>query len=102
MDLARVPPLDRLSARRRPVVAVAMLFALVLVGALVVLAVVRATGPRPGAVDQARPGAVIMVPGYGGSQASLAGLADRLRAAGRAVTVVALPGVGNGDLHQQA
>lgn len=58
---------------------------------------------RPGTTpDQATPGTVLLVPGYGGSQGSLSRLADRLRAAGRTATVIALPGNGTGDLVDQA
>lgn len=51
---------------------------------------------------QDRPGLVLLVPGYGGDRDSLAALADRLRAAGRDATVLALPGDGTGDLNAQA
>jgi triacylglycerol lipase len=60
------------------------------------------SGGRSGRPDQGRPGAVILVPGYGGNRNSLAALADRLRAAGRTATVVALAGDGTGDLLAQA
>jgi len=50
------------------------------------------------AVSQTAPGPVLLVPGYGGSTGSLEVLAAALRAAGRAATVVALPGDGTGDL----
>ena len=56
-------------------------------------------GSRP---DQARPGTVLLVPGYGGSQGALNRLAARLRADGRTVTVLTLPGDGTGDLLTQA
>lgn len=52
--------------------------------------------------DQARPGPVLLVPGYGGSRTGLSQLADRLRAAGRTATVLTLPGEGTGDLLVQA
>src|SRR4051794_39813062 len=48
------------------------------------------------------PGPVLLVPGYGGSTASLRPLAERLRAEGRDATVVDLPGDGRGDLHAAA
>ncbi len=51
---------------------------------------------------QDRPGAVLLVPGYGGGVAGLTVLAGRLRQAGRQVTVVRLPGDGTGDLVAQA
>jgi pimeloyl-ACP methyl ester carboxylesterase len=53
--------------------------------------------PVPG-----RPGAVLLVPGYGGSTASLDQLATRIRATGRTSTVVPLAGDGTGDLTVQA
>jgi triacylglycerol lipase len=55
-------------------------------------------GPRP---DQARPGTVLLVPGYGGSRTALTGLAGRLTAAGRTAQVLTLPGDGTGDLLAQ-
>ena len=57
------------------------------------------TGVRP---DQARPGTVVLVPGYGGSRAALSRLADRLEAEGRTTDVLTLPGDGTGDLLEQA
>jgi triacylglycerol lipase len=84
-------------ARRRLVLVVAALL-VVAVGALAVVLVSRATAPAAEPVSQERPGPVLLVPGYGGSTASLQGLADRLTAAGRDATVVGLPGNGTGDL----
>jgi triacylglycerol lipase len=55
-------------------------------------------GPRP---DQARPGTVLLVPGYGGSRTALTQLARRLAAAGRTAQVLTLPGEGTGDLLAQ-
>jgi triacylglycerol lipase len=55
-------------------------------------------GPRP---DQARPGTVLLVPGYGGSRTALTQLAQRLAAAGRTTQVLTLPGDGTGDLLAQ-
>jgi triacylglycerol lipase len=55
-------------------------------------------GPRP---DQARPGTVLLVPGYGGSRTALTSLAARLTAAGRTAQVLTLPGDGTGDLLAQ-
>jgi hypothetical protein len=78
--------------------------ALVLAVTLLLVVGVRALrGHLPaGRPDQARPGTVLLVPGYGGSRASLAPLAERLTAAGRRANVVALPGDGTGDLLAQA
>jgi triacylglycerol lipase len=49
-----------------------------------------------------RPGAVLLVPGYGGSTGSLDQLAARIRATGRTAVVVTLAGDGTGDLTVQA
>jgi triacylglycerol lipase len=57
------------------------------------------SGSRP---DQARPGPVILVPGYGGSQTALRELATRLAATGRGTQVLTLPDGGTGDLLAQA
>ncbi|MBM2618397.1 alpha/beta fold hydrolase [Actinoplanes sp. LDG1-06] len=56
-------------------------------------------GPRP---DQAQPGPILLVPGYGGSRTALTELAGRLTAEGRAATVLTLPGDGTGSLEEQA
>ncbi|WP_232345083.1 esterase/lipase family protein [Actinoplanes awajinensis] len=56
-------------------------------------------GTRP---DQARPGTVLLVPGYGGSRTALTSLAARLQAEGRTADVLTLPGDGTGDLLAQA
>jgi len=53
--------------------------------------------PVPG-----RPGAVLLVPGYGGGTTSLDELAARVRGTGRTATVVQLAGNGTGDLTVQA
>src|SRR4051812_33700563 len=88
-------------ARRRLVLAVVTLVALA--GVLTAGLVVRAgsAGSSPGPADE-RPGPVLLVPGYGGSTASLGPLADLLTAAGRDTTVVDLPGDGTGDLNAAA
>ena len=74
--------------------------ALVVAAAAVVIGV-RVSGgqPEPAA---GRPGAVLLVPGYGGSTTSLEGLAARIRSTGRTATVVPLAGDGTGDLAVQA
>jgi triacylglycerol lipase len=49
-----------------------------------------------------RPGAVLLVPGYGGSAGSLDRLASRIRETGRTAVVVPLADKGTGDLMVQA
>ena len=74
--------LDSLSpARRRLVLGVAVL-ALVLAVAIAVAVVVR-RDPPVDPVAQDEPGPVLLVPGYGGSTASLQVLADALADQGR-------------------
>jgi len=86
-----------LSPRRR-----ILLGGLALVVAVVAVVVgVRVSQGRPEAVP-GRPGAVLLVPGYGGSTASLDQLAARIRQTGRTATVVQLAGDGTGDLGVQA
>jgi len=78
-----------------------------LVAVVVVVVGVVVVGNRGPSVDPAtRPaqdalGPVLLVPGYGGSQASLEPLADRIRATGRTAQVLALEGDGTGDLSAQ-
>jgi triacylglycerol lipase len=50
------------------------------------------------APPQNRPGPVLLVPGYGGSTASLDSLASQIQATGRTATVLNLPGTGTGSL----
>ena len=75
---------------------------------MAVAAVVVAAAAAIGAVGlsgrpaQDEPDRVLLVPGYGGSQAALSTLAERLREAGRYARVVTLPGDGTGDLNAQA
>jgi triacylglycerol esterase/lipase EstA (alpha/beta hydrolase family) len=88
------------STRRRLLLVVALVALVALLG----VAAVRLLGggdlgPRP---DQARPGPVLLIPGYGGGQGSLSVLAARLRAAGRTASVLPLPDGGTGDLRVQA
>ena len=96
--LSSLPPV-----RRRLLLGVV---ATVLVGGLVAVVLVVTGrdrgGPLSAPVPQDRPGPVLLVPGYGGSTASLEVLARRLRAAGRDARVVPMPGDGTGDLHEQA
>ncbi|MEV6492120.1 lipase [Actinoplanes sp. NPDC051633] len=90
-----------MSPRRRLLLALAG--ALVLVVA-VVIGVRVLTGRTDGGArpDQAAPGSVLLVPGYGGSQVSLTRLAQVLTAQGRIARVVTLPEGGTGDLRKQA
>lgn len=82
-------------ARRRLVLGLLAVVA----AAGVALTVVLVTRPDDAApVAQDRTGPVLLVPGYGGSTAGLQDLAGRIRATGRDVTVVPLPGNGTGDL----
>ena len=69
--------------------------------AAIVIGAAVSGGGEPQAVA-GRPGAVLLVPGYGGSTASLDQLAARIRTAGRTATVVQLAGDGTGDLNVQA
>jgi triacylglycerol lipase len=69
---------------------------MVLVGLMVW--VLSRTGDSSSRPDQAAPGTVLLVPGYGGSTSALNRLAVTLRAAGREAKVVTLPGDGTGDL----
>ena len=62
---------------------------------------VQASRGQPEAVP-GRPGAVLLVPGYGGSTAALDVMAARIRQAGRTAAVVPLAGNGTGDLMVQA
>ncbi|MDP9117785.1 MAG: lipase [Actinomycetota bacterium] len=88
-------------ARRRLVVVLAAALALgVLISVGVALLPSPAHPRRP--VQQAVPGPLLLVPGYGGSVASLQPLASYLRAAGKDVSVVTLPGDALGDLDAQA
>jgi triacylglycerol lipase len=93
--------LDSLSpARRRLVLGVAVLALVVAVA--VALAVVVRRDPPVEPVAQDRPGPVLLVPGYGGSTASLQVLADALSDRGRDARIVRPTGSGTQDLRQQA
>lgn len=93
-----------LPARRRRFVAGVTLLALVGACALTAVIIAGRAGDRPptGYPAQSHPGPVLLVPGYGGSTAGLEVLARRIRAAGRAATVVRLPGNGTGSLIRDA
>jgi len=74
--------------------------ALLAISAGIAAAVLTSRGePEPIA---GRPGAVLLVPGYGGSTSSLDRLAARIRETGRVAVVVPLAGDGTGDLALQA
>jgi triacylglycerol lipase len=91
-----------LSPRRRVLVAVigavVAIGVLALVARLVGVALFAARSVPP----QDRPGAVLLVPGYGGGTGAVDRLAETLRANGRTATVVPLPDSATGDLRQQA
>jgi pimeloyl-ACP methyl ester carboxylesterase len=71
------------------------------VAAVAVVAGLRVSRGQPEPVS-GRPGAVLLVPGYGGSTAALDELAARISGTGRTATVVQLAGDGTGDLTAQA
>ena len=87
-----------LSPARRRLVLGLLALGTVACAVLVALLAWRSSAPPGPAASQERPGPVLLVPGYGGGTASLQLLADRLTAAGRDATVLALPGNGTGDL----
>lgn len=86
-------------ARRRALLALAAVLVLAVVIAVVALRPRAASAPD---VDRSVAGPVLLVPGFGGSTASLAPLATALRAEGRTVVVVTPPDGGTGDLAGQA
>jgi len=73
----------------------------VIVAAIAIILGVQGSRGQPLPVP-GRPGAVLLVPGYGGSTAALDVMAARIRQAGRTATVVQLSGDGTGDLMVQA
>jgi triacylglycerol lipase len=91
-----------LAPRRRVLLSGAALLVVVLAVVLGVRACAGRAPARVGYPDQSRPGPVLLVPGYGGGQGALSVLAGRIRATGRAATVLTLPGDGTGDLAEQA
>ena len=91
--------LSALSPRRRLLVLVVAVLAAVPLGALAASRLGQKARDVPA---QNRPGAVVLVPGYGGNTSSLALLANRIRATGRTARVVDLPDGGTGDLTRQA
>jgi triacylglycerol lipase len=98
--------MNGMSPRRRLVVAAAVLLLVVVAGVVAVRALTgpaEAAQPLPTATARQQPGPVLLLPGYGGSTASLERLASTLhRATGRDVRVVRAVGNGTGDLVQQA
>lgn len=88
-------------ARRRLVVGLlgVLVAATVAVGALVARA---SMGMPRGPVRQDLAVPVLLVPGYGGGTGGLTSLGAVLRAAGKDVTLVRLPGNATGDLAEQA
>lgn len=94
--------LARLSPRRRLLVFLVALVVVVLVITVTVGAITTRRREPAGFPAQSRPGPVLLVPGYGGSQVALEQLADRIRATGRTATVLTLPDGGIGDLAKQA
>lgn len=89
--------------RRRRILGLAVAVIVLAGAAGIAVAASRGGQSGEGAGQQAapaqnRPGPVLLVPGYGGSTASLDILASRIRATGRSATVLALPGTGTGSL----
>jgi triacylglycerol lipase len=81
-----------------------MLSAVLALAIVAVAGVARALagGPAVPAAGDDRPGAVLLVPGYGGSTTALDVLAARIRKTGQTPVVVQLAGNGTGDLQMQA
>ena len=92
--------LSRLAPARRRLVAGLLVLAAVVVGVSVAALLQGRSGG--GLEEGSTPGPVLIVPGYGGSQASVQPLATVLRDAGRDVTVVTLADQAQGDLAAQA
>lgn len=91
-----------LAPRRKVVVALPVVLALLLALGLAARAGLAGGSGGQAFATQDRSGPVILVPGYGGSPAPLGDLAGALRASGRAVQTVVLPGGGTADLRTQA
>jgi len=92
-------------ARRRLVLALLALVvgaAVAGAAAVVVPALSDGRGTTATAAQDATPGPVLLVPGYGGATSALQELADQLASAGRDAAVVEMPGDGTGDLHASA
>src|SRR4029078_1288236 len=79
------------------------LVALVVLGVVAATAFVAVRQVRGEAVaDQARPGPVVLVPGYGGTVSDLDPLVAEVRREGRTAVVFRPSGDGTGDLRTQA
>jgi triacylglycerol lipase len=95
--------LDALApARRRFVLGAAALAAVLVIGGIAGLVVARSDNvPAAAPVPQQKPGPILLVPGYGGSETALDDLRSALEQQGRDATVVHLAGDGTGDLESQ-
>jgi pimeloyl-ACP methyl ester carboxylesterase len=93
---------DALSPQRRRFALASAGLALLLVLTLVVVAVLQRRADSTDPVPQDQLGPVLLVPGYGGTGASLTPLAEALRANGRDAVIVSPVGDGTGDLRDQA
>ncbi|MBF4766469.1 lipase [Nocardioides agariphilus] len=93
--------LDALAPARRRFLLGVLALALVAVAGLGV-AIWRTHDKAVEPVSQETQGPVLLVPGYGGGTAGLEVLAGALRAQGRDVEIVDLPGNNTGDLDRQA
>ena len=87
-------------ARRRLVLTLLGLLALALVIGVAVVGVRQLRGTA--VADQARPGPVVLVPGYGGAVSDLDPLVAEVRREGRTAVVFRPIGDGTGDLRTQA
>jgi triacylglycerol lipase len=95
-----VPLLASLAPARRRLVVGVLVLAVVAVAAVVIGVATRGDDVTPVAQDEQGP--VLLVPGYGGSTASLQVLTDALTAAGRKAHIVKPAGSGTQDLRDQA
>ena len=86
----------------RPGILALALVAVVVATALVVGRLGAGAGGPADSAASARPGTVLLVPGYGGGTAGLAVLARALEADGRPTVLVQLPANGTGDLRDSA
>lgn len=94
-------PWTGLSPRRQGLLA-GVVAAVALLFVAGVVQVVQGTRGPAGVPAQDVPGAVLLVPGYGGGRDALVELAERLRRTGRDATVLTPVGDGTGDLAAQA